>query len=340
MLPIKADRIESAEILRGIAAFAVAWFHFTCGNPAFLSEGSLLWLSGSRGYLGVHLFFVISGFVIPYSLSRRKYLFPNDALSFFIRRVVRLEPAYLCSIVLTVGLWALSALIPGSNAILPPIVIFKSMALQIAYLAPWFHVPWILPVYWSLAIEIQYYLFMILLCPLLLSQRPSHVRLFLTATAVLSLSFSDDRLFLMFLPLFGLGFVRFLAAERRLAKFELFGWTCVFAALGVYVIGTPETAAGIFALAVLFIPINRPVFLLSKLGAISYSLYLVHVPVGGKIINFATRLPNVWYVQLSALIIASLITVAAAYVFWRFIEQPTKALSHRMDLGSTKPAAV
>jgi peptidoglycan/LPS O-acetylase OafA/YrhL len=140
--------------------------------------------------------------------------------------------------------------------------------------------------------------------------------------------------------LFGLGFVRFLAAEQRLAKFELFGWTCVFSALGVYVIGALETAAGLFALAVLFIPINRPVFLLSKLGAISYSLYLVHVPIGGKIINFATRLPSVWYVQLSALILASVITIAAAYIFWRFIERPTKALSHRIDVPSTKPAAV
>jgi peptidoglycan/LPS O-acetylase OafA/YrhL len=121
---------------------------------------------------------VISGFVIPYSLSRRKYLFPDDALSFFIRRLVRLEPAYLCSIVLAVGLWALSALIPGSNAILPPIGIFRSMALQIAYLAPWFHVPWILPVYWSLAIEIQYYLFMILLSPLLLSQKSTYAAFF------------------------------------------------------------------------------------------------------------------------------------------------------------------
>src|SRR5215470_10500221 len=116
---IKTDRVESAEILRGIAAFSVAWFHFTCGNPAFLAAGSLLWLSGFRGYLGVHLFFVISGFVIPYSLSRRKYSFPRDAFSFFVRRLVRLEPAYLCSIVLTVGVWELSALTPGSNAVLP-----------------------------------------------------------------------------------------------------------------------------------------------------------------------------------------------------------------------------
>jgi peptidoglycan/LPS O-acetylase OafA/YrhL len=161
----------------------------------------------------------------------------------------------------------------------------------------------------------------------------------LSATAVLSILSSDTRLFLPFIPLFGFGFVRFLAAERRLESLELLGWTCVFAGLGFYVIGTPETAAGLFALAVLFIPIKGPVFLLSKLGGISYSLYLVHVPIGGKVINFATRLPKVWYVELSALVIASVITIAAAYVFWRLIELPTKVVSHRMYLPLAKHKA-
>jgi peptidoglycan/LPS O-acetylase OafA/YrhL len=66
----------------------------------------------------------------------------------------------------------------------------------------------------------------------------------------------------------------------------------------------------------------------------------VHVPIGGKVINFATRLPNVWYVQLSALIIARVISITVAYFFWRFIEQPTKVLSHRIGLPSPKPAAI
>jgi peptidoglycan/LPS O-acetylase OafA/YrhL len=50
------------------------------------------------GYLGVDVFFVISGFVIPYSLWGREYSlrqFPR----YMIRRAVRLEPPYLASVV-------------------------------------------------------------------------------------------------------------------------------------------------------------------------------------------------------------------------------------------------
>jgi hypothetical protein len=83
-----------------------------------------------------------------------------------------------------------------------------------------------------------------------------------------SFLYSDDRLFLIFLPLFGLGFIRSLAADRRLKSFKLLEWTCIFASVGIYVIGTLDTIAGLLALTFLFIPINRPVFLLSNLGMI------------------------------------------------------------------------
>src|SRR3954470_23823868 len=60
-------RIPVLDPLRGIAALAVTWFHFTNGRPGYLPSG-LLKSSGSFGWLGVEVFFVISGFVIPYAL--------------------------------------------------------------------------------------------------------------------------------------------------------------------------------------------------------------------------------------------------------------------------------
>ena len=59
--------------LRGMAALAVCLFHFTCGNPEFLSPSDPIRGVGSFGWLGVEAFFVISGFVIPYSLYLRSY---------------------------------------------------------------------------------------------------------------------------------------------------------------------------------------------------------------------------------------------------------------------------
>jgi peptidoglycan/LPS O-acetylase OafA/YrhL len=59
-------RIEILGPLRGLAAWRVAWVHFT-HDTDFVKTG---WLraSGQYGWLWVQVFFVISGFVIPYSM--------------------------------------------------------------------------------------------------------------------------------------------------------------------------------------------------------------------------------------------------------------------------------
>jgi len=147
-----SERQENVEVLRGIAALFVMWFHLTNGNSSFLPNDSLLKMSGAYGYLGVQLFFVISGFIIPYSLALRNYEIAKDGLGFLGRRIVRIEPAYLLSVVLIVALQVASALTPASNAAMPAPGLLESLALHVAYLAPWFAVPWLSPVYWSLAI--------------------------------------------------------------------------------------------------------------------------------------------------------------------------------------------
>ncbi len=61
-----AEKIHVVEYLRGVAALGVAWFHMTnTYGPGFVAS------FGSLGWLGVDVFFVISGFVIPYSLWAR-----------------------------------------------------------------------------------------------------------------------------------------------------------------------------------------------------------------------------------------------------------------------------
>jgi peptidoglycan/LPS O-acetylase OafA/YrhL len=280
------------------------------------------------------LFFVISGFIIPYSLSLRGYQINTDGLNFLGRRIARIEPAYLVSALLMVVLQVSPAGTPGSHAIIPASGLLASSALHLAYLAPWFGVPWLSPVYWSLAIEFQYYIAILLFAPLLLSARRSRVYLFLLPTAALSLIFHDARTLFPYLPLFGLGFVRFLTFRGLLHRVELSIWAVIFFGLSWYGLEHQQALAALFAFAFLFLPSKRPAPVLSFLGAISYSLYLIHVPVGLCVFNLVVRLPPPSIAQLLAVSIAAGASIFAAYCFWRLIEKPSAKYSK--SIGSER----
>ncbi len=94
-IPDSKQRIGVINALRAFAALAVAWGHFVAG------QGKYLGLSGKFGYLGVDIFFVISGFVIPWSLYRSRYVL-RDYPRFLLKRNVRLYPPYLASIAITI----------------------------------------------------------------------------------------------------------------------------------------------------------------------------------------------------------------------------------------------
>src|SRR3974390_3244319 len=154
------QRIGVINALRAFAAIFVAWGHFVAG------QGKYLGLSGKYGYLGVHIFFVISGFVIPWSLYRSGYVL-RDYPRFLLKRNVRLYPPYLASIAVTVL---------ATNLIMVPMfhmprltVTAQSLLLHFAYLNDLTHVPWINVVYWTLAIEFQWYLLVGLMFPLLVT---------------------------------------------------------------------------------------------------------------------------------------------------------------------------
>ena len=77
--PSKA-KFETIEILRGLAALIVALFHLTdYGKDSYLNSIPLsLGLIPKYGWVAIAVFFVISGFVIPYSLWRKKFQLKSD----------------------------------------------------------------------------------------------------------------------------------------------------------------------------------------------------------------------------------------------------------------------
>jgi peptidoglycan/LPS O-acetylase OafA/YrhL len=145
------SRISVVEALRALASISVALFHF-CNE--LNSTGAHL--VTEYGWLGVDVFFVISGFVIPLSLYGRGYRL-RDFPPFLLRRLVRLEPAYLVSIAAVVILWHASNAAPGFRGPAPNYS-FPQLASHLFYIVPLTSYEWLQPVYWSLAYEFVFYI--------------------------------------------------------------------------------------------------------------------------------------------------------------------------------------
>ena len=90
------SRLAPLDGMRGLAILLVIVFHFFQRFPEYYPYGDEILPLASHGYLGVHLFFIISGFVIALTLSKKPTL-----LQFAVGRFVRLWPAMLVCSTLT-----------------------------------------------------------------------------------------------------------------------------------------------------------------------------------------------------------------------------------------------
>lgn len=325
-MQIKSDRIGSVDALRGIASLSVAWFHFTNANPA-LAAGPLK-ASGSFGWLGVYVFFVISGFVIPYSLHKAGYRSRHFA-SFLSKRILRLDPPYFANICFIVVLAFVVALVPGFRGPKPHFTIGQLLC-HVAYLNSVVGKQWVNPVYWSLGIEFQYYLLIGLIFPLLAASRTSIRTLTMFALVVPGLFVPKVSLLFVHLPLFLAGILTYQFKVGRLSKWRFLAALSLTALLTSFRSG-PSVAVtcAITGLLIAFAEFRSRI--LTWLGAISYSLYLMHVPIGGKIIDLGVRFPHGELVPSLFLIAATAGSILSAWALYRMVELPSQKLASRIS---------
>lgn len=333
-IPRAPGRLGTIDALRGIAALAVSWFHFTCGHPRFLEPG-LLKNTGCYGWLGVEVFFVISGFVIPYALSRGGYRL-GDYGRFLLKRIVRLDPPYLASLAITIALLYVSAAMPGYRGA-PVSVSVTQVALHLGYLNVLFGYPWLNPVYWTLAIELQYYLLVGLTFPILAS--PSAIVRASAAAAMLGLALllPLDPYIPHWLPLFLLGILVFQLKEGRIGGGAFLAWTGVTAAVVVVTHGVLVAAVVVATALVIAFARLGAVGPLGFLGSVSYSLYLLHVPIGGRVINLGERLAHSTLTRIPFLAGAVAVSLLAAWVLARLVERPAQQWSSRILYSRSRP---
>jgi peptidoglycan/LPS O-acetylase OafA/YrhL len=340
--------------LRGIAALMVVLFHYGCMLLPSIADNPLS-PAFHLGKMGVQVFFVISGFVIPYALVRSGYTL-KELGPFMLRRVIRIAPPAYVATALVVGLHLLYIAIIGTAPNYywagfgwKPIIgniFFISEALD----KPYYNFP-----YWSLEVEFQYYLVMGLILPLLIDKtKPMRTFLVLAAIVLLSWPFAsaffDTIWFFRYGGYFVLGIGLFLWREGFLPR-------RMFAALVLMVIALYVGKAEYFivdrkedyerlalAVATMLViawnpSIDRP--WLNWLGRISYSLYITHIPVGVAAEGVLRRVEHLHdhaIGKLLLLVVYITIALVFASVFERLIERPCIAWAKRVGRGPVKPA--
>ncbi|QRM29031.1 acyltransferase family protein [Microvirga sp. VF16] len=329
------------QALRGIAVLLVVIYHANLGLfPA--------------GYLGVDIFFVISGFLITglikYQLEQGRFSFRD----FYYRRAKRLLPAAYIVIALTtiaapfflsdLGLQEFKYQVLGAITFTGNIALWlqSDYFAQAAETKPLLHV-------WSLAIEEQYYLVLpafLLLTPSRLWLRGVSLLLVISLALCLYLASREPSAAFYLLPTrfweMAIGSVGALLPSYYLLRLS-FSWLRL-PALAVLLItpaspvggAHPGTDAVLVCLATLALLLahtkdNIVVWSLAKVGDVSYSLYLIHWPV-------LVYVRAAWLTEPPAIAIYGTLafSLGASWALYRLVEEPFRdgSFSSRKRLTS------
>jgi peptidoglycan/LPS O-acetylase OafA/YrhL len=100
------------------------------------------------GQQGVAVFFVISGFIIPYSLWNSNYERKNF-FKYIFKRLVRIDPPYLMVLLICLLFGSIYNLYQFD---------FLKVIFHLAYLIPFSNYDWYQSVFWTLGLEFQFYI--------------------------------------------------------------------------------------------------------------------------------------------------------------------------------------
>lgn len=315
-------RIESIDFLRGFAALWVCWFHLTHQNT--IIDDGILKSIGTYGWSGVEIFFVISGFIIPYALNRAGYTFRRFP-TFLLKRIARLDPPYLVSIVLVLAVAYACTLAPHYDGDRFQINAVQ-LLLHLGYLNVLAGYEWLSPVYWTLAIEFQYYLIMGLTFPLVSSRTRLKRLLFFVVLGLLAWRITSGSFIFHFIFLFFMGIALFQYSAGIIDRLELLILLPLFTVGALWLMGVPGTLAGLFAAGVIsFLKVKNRAFLF--LGTISYSLYLVHPPAVRVVYTLGRRFATGPAGKTALFFVALGTTIAAAYLLYLVVERPAQRWS-------------
>jgi len=295
--------------LRGIAVLLVIAYHY--GVPG-------------SGFLGVDIFFVLSGYLITSILHAEwQRAGTVDFRRFWVRRGLRILPAF----------WLMLAVVALTTA--PAQILISVLFLENWSMAfDWWPVEWALGPTWSLAMEWQFYLVWPFMLVFALSRwKPRTVALGALLVAFASalwrsLMWDGDWVRVFAGPdthadglLFGAALALGITVSRALWPLLLFA---LVPAPFSWIAQGGMLLAVVGAAAVISHPPRVLTFRpLVATGRISYGLYLWHLPVGVWIVNHGLGSP----------VLALLLTFLIATLSWRCLESPLMGMGRELAVG-------
>jgi peptidoglycan/LPS O-acetylase OafA/YrhL len=332
--PAGSGRLAFLDALRGLAALSVFASHAAERVSSTLSQ--IVHTQFDLGHFGVTLFFLCSGFIIPFSLERQ-----NSLASFWISRIFRLYPLYW----FTIGVSILLAFSESTGRSFGAFLAMNSSMIlgNLTMLQLFLGIPHIRSEYWTLSFEMLFYIIMSALFLLKINRLTFQFTLALIALSLvveallpLTLGMQFPVGILSFPALMFMGTTLYrvysgeLSARLGLAVVAI-GFLMLFVtplAKGISEEGawqylnliSSRLAAFVVFGAVFLMQSYRPSRFMLYLGTISYSLYLMQTYV--MIIDVHNTALNVlcW-------VVAQLLVATATY-YW--IERPGIALGRRI----------
>lgn len=239
---------------------------------------------------------------------------------FLAKRCVRIEPPYLISLFLVLTWYTIGSFDPYYSG--PPVIWdFGRIASHVGYITPWIGHKWYIDVYWTLAIEFQYYLIVALVFPLLFHGQKWVRILTLIGLALPALVLKDNRLMPHFGALFVMGMVLAHYFSSLLSLLETLVIIAVCAIISNYSLSWKDTSAGLLAVSVI-LTVTQSWKFTDFLGKISYSLYLTHILVWMFFSGIYNKPSTGLALRYEVLAISVLGCLLFAYGFYILVEKP------------------
>lgn len=348
----KDEYFNFVHVLRGLASLIVVWSHLvgwwlpvnqTSSNLQSYWESLIVkpfHLYQNGGHLGVLIFFLISGYIVAHVSLK------EDSSRFLLKRFFRIFPALFIVLIISyiISIFSIRAnlSIPlGNNA-----TEFKDYLYSLFLLDYPLGTPSALAVTWTLFVEVLFYS---LTAIFIKSTKKDPLRstwyFIIVISIIIILSSINPTInrvahYVVYLFFILLGRIIYLCEKKYIPLFEsiILGIVSLFCYILFYDYLYPNSIFNesqiiytiILAIIIFFafkIFYNKKYKITTFLGDISYSLYLIHLPVGTLVLNLLHK--NGMPFKYSLLISISACLIVSFFIY-EFIEKPSQKVAYKI----------